>query len=321
MIYVKRVVSIATFLLGMFLILLITSFIFVPKNNMKGFGIENVPANGILGEKANTVDVLILGDSETYSAISPMEIWNQKGYTAYVCGTSAQTLEKSNEMLAKALKTQKPKIVILETNAIYRKLKFEKKLGKKLGDKFSVFRYHNRWKHIRMIDFYTIPEYTWSDDNKGFYYDTTVIPSTSLNYMAENKKNAVIPEQNMQDIKALKQTCDENGIRLILLSTPSTKNWNSRRHAAIDKLSNELNCEYIDLNMDEHKLGIDWNQDTRDKGDHMNYNGAQKVTTFLAQYLEATGMLHDHRGDETYGHWHDSYNRYIENIKKGESPS
>lgn len=87
MIYVKRVVSIATFLLGMFLILLITSFIFVPKNNMKGFGIENVPANGILGEKANTVDVLILGDSETYSAISPMEIWNQKGYTAYVCGT------------------------------------------------------------------------------------------------------------------------------------------------------------------------------------------------------------------------------------------
>ncbi len=316
MVYVKRALSIVVFLLGLVALLFITSFIFVPKNNMKGFGMENVPANGILGEKKNTVDVLVLGDSETYSAISPMEIWNQKGYTAYVCGTSAQTLEKSNEMLQRALQTQKPKIVILETNAIYRKLKFGKKFGKKLGDKFSVFRYHNRWKHIRMMDFYTIPEYTWSDDNKGFYYDTTAVPSTNPNYMKENKKNHVIPEENIAHIRKLKKVCESNGIKLVLLSTPSTKNWNIRRHDAIEKLAGDMHLEYIDLNMDEHSLKIDWNTDTRDKGDHMNYYGAQKVTGFLANYLESTGMLKDHRQEEDYLHWEESYRRYIKSVGK-----
>ena len=112
MIYIRRTVKITAFILGLIALLLALSIMFIPKNNMKEFGMEEVAANGVLGEKENTIDVIILGDSEAYSSFSPMQIWRDTGYSVYVCGTSAQTLNYSLKLLQRATEKQNPKIVI-----------------------------------------------------------------------------------------------------------------------------------------------------------------------------------------------------------------
>ena len=316
MIYAKRILAFFLFAVFLIAILLAASFVFMPKNNMSEFGMEEAQANGILGEKENTIDVLVLGDSESYSAITPMQIWKDTGYTAYVCGTSAQSLNYTSVLLRRAFEKQQPKVVILETNAIYRKISSNQAVGTELANYFSVFQYHNRWKSLGLHDFTGKAKFTWTDDYKGYRYRTKVDPARQKEYMKPTDKVAEIPALNTQYVREMKQFCDENGSRLVLVSTPSTVNWNFQRHNGIQKLANDIGCEYIDLNLMNDRIQIDWSKDTRDKGDHLNHFGAVKVSRFLSEYLKGTGLLTDHREDPAYAKWNDSLKKYETVVEK-----
>lgn len=314
MVYVKRGISVLTFFMGLTIFLVILSFLFVPKNNMTEFGMEEVTANGILGEKENTIDVIVLGDSESYTSISPMHIFKETGYTAYVCGTSGQQLSYTTTMLHRAFEKQSPKIVIMETNAIFRKVSTVKAIVAKLSDFFSVFQYHNRWKSLNLNDIKGKVKFTWVNDFKGYQYYEGISSGVRKDYMKPTDEVAGIPHLNLKYIDKMKSFCDENGAQLVFLSTPSTKNWNYSRHNAIRQLADELSCEYVDLNLLPAEVPINWNRDTYDKGDHLNYSGAVKVTNFLSKYLGKTQLLTDHRSDPAYEKWHDSLKKYEADI-------
>ena len=106
------------------------------------------------------------------------------------------------------------------------------------------------------------------------------------------------------------ELCEERGAQLVLVSTPSTLNWNYPRHNTIAAFAAENGLTYLDLNLMTDKVPIDWKTDTRDKGDHLNYSGAVKVTGFLGQYLKQTFDLPDNRMDDAYASWHSALLRY-----------
>ena len=108
--FLKHTLRCVVFLAVLALLLTGVSQLVRPKNNTRSDGIHDPAANGILGEPDHTIDLLILGDSESYSAFIPMQLWQQYGYTAYCCGTSRQTLYYSEAFLHKAFQKQSPKL-------------------------------------------------------------------------------------------------------------------------------------------------------------------------------------------------------------------
>ena len=62
------------------------------------------------------------------------------------------------------------------------------------------------------------------------------------------------------------------------------------------------------MNLSLEDIGLDWNTDTKDGGDHMNSAGAEKVSAYLADYLKDNYELTDHRGDKDYAEWDRDYN-------------
>ena len=81
--------KIVLFFIILFLLIAYFSRLMIPKDNMEQYGMQNVSANGILAEKQNSIDVLFLGDSLAYSSISPMKMYENKGFTSYLCSTPA----------------------------------------------------------------------------------------------------------------------------------------------------------------------------------------------------------------------------------------
>ena len=307
--HIKTAARAALFLLLLSLLLATVSFIFSPKNDLKDFGMRDSAANAILGEKENTIDVLVLGDSEAYSSISPMDIWREYGITSYVCATSGQYLYYSDTLLQRAFKTQSPKVVIMETDAIYRKFSISNSVSQKIKNIFSIFEYHDRWKTLRPHDFFSPVEYTWTDDYKGYYYNTHISASKKTDHMSKTDDVAQIPELNKLYLRKMASFCEKNGAAFILVSTPSTVNWNYARHNGIAEIAEELGVEYLDLNLMNDRINIDWSRDTRDKGDHLNHYGATKVTSFLGSYISGRYDLPDRRGDPVFLKWDEAFNR------------
>lgn len=289
----------------------VLSWLFAPKDNgTKEMGREdNARANGIFAEGANTVDVVIIGDSETYSAISPLEMWESQGLTAYVCGTSAQPISESLRFLKTVFEHQSPRLVILETNTLYRDITFDTALLSEMEALFPVFQYHDRWKTLSADDLGPV-EYTHADRFKGFLYTTKTVPAQPDDYMKDSPRERKINQWNRMCLSGIAGLCQEQGAQLLLLSTPSCKNWTREKHNGVQRYAQQHELAYLDMNLLKEEIAIDWSADTRDKGDHLNYAGAVKVSRYLGERLAADYSLPDHRGDPAYASWDEALDEY-----------
>lgn len=298
-------------------LLLALSMLVIPKNNQKAFGMTNEAANGIMGEPKDSIDVLFIGDSEAFSSFSPLQMWSEHGFTSYVCATIAQQLPLANTFLHRATLTQKPRVVVIETNTIYAPFTASDAILRTAQDFLPILEFHNRWKSLTEIDFTSQPTSTWSDDFKGFQINRNVTPADATNHMAPSDVSRELGDLNTSYLQAMIDYCREIGAEPLLVSTPSTVNWNTARHNGIKQFADQAGVTYIDLNVEPNKVDIDWKTDTRDKGDHLNLVGATKVTTYIGDYLVRAYNLSSHESDAAYHSWDESLARYQASIEEG----
>lgn len=299
--------------------LAVGSIAVIPKVNLKEAGMKDATAFGIISEPQDTIDAVFVGDSEVYRSIMPLRIWENYGITSYVCSTPAQKLYYSLEFLEKAFENQTPKYVFIETNSFFRDFTVSDRIENKAEKLVPFFRYHTNIREIFADGFdfqkiFSSPDYSSTINDKGYRLSLKVRGrKPKNNYMAYSKDREPISDTNIKYLKRIKDFCAKNGAALIFVSIPSCQNYNYKRHNSISDLAQQFGVDYIDMNLLKKDVPINWKKDTYDKGDHLNYHGAEKVSAYLGKYLFETNNIVDKRSDRNFENWNDAVdNFYIE---------
>ena len=168
----------------------------------------------------------------------------------------------------------------------------------------TLLRNHDIWKAVLAGKRYTRVNY------KGFSFRCDVKPYRKGTYMTETEKIELIPSNSEFYMKKIIRLCRKKGAELLLVSTPSPSNYNYARHNGIHKFAKDNSLEFLDMNLNLNEIGIDWEEDSLDSGDHLNLKGARKVTAYLGQYLKKQYHLPDHRNEMAYHLWDVQYRYY-----------
>lgn len=312
----KRLLTVLAFLLGLGAILLWTSRVFTPKDNSEEAGMHYVRAHSFLGEPDHTVDVVILGDSIVYSCISPMEMWGHDGIAAYDCATGAQSLDLTWYYVKQIVKRQCPKVLMIEGLTALRKMKANDCVYWEAAGRFPVLIDHSYWKRLKWSDVLTSPNYTHIELEKGFYANfKRKAYRGKRDYMADTGQRREMPLLNRLYLDRILALCRGNGIQVVFLSTPSPVNWSWANHCAVEDYARSRGVDYLDLNLSLEEMEIDLARDFRDRGDHLNFYGARKISIAISAFLRDRYALPDHRQEEGYQRWNEDWAEYQRNYQ------
>lgn len=288
--------------------------------------------HGLKSERQNSMDVMFFGSSHMYCTISPLQLMAEYGFTSYVYCTQQQPLWATYHYMKEALKTQAPKLIVVEmymaTNtedylmegaesAIIELDMSANKLGlinssveksDRLGFVFDIIRYHDRWSELKANDF-DISYRFKTDPFKGYVLLDHTEPR-DLNYQLSSiTKSTKLTEKNLEYIQKIIELAKSVGSELWFLVSPYEATAEQQAvYNSVKQIADSNNIRFINYNNDYDSLCLDPQVDFYDKG-HVNNVGAKKVTSDLGKKIKESIPLTDKRGQ--YEQWIDDYNKLL----------
>ena len=293
----------------------------------------------------NSIDVLIGGNSQILAGYCAPQIFEESGITSFGLGTCSQPVYASYYWLKEALKTQSPKVYMLEVSGLYGKTgdafyikafsemknnlnKFEAAknitdgiFSEEFAAYFSdIYRYASRWHDLKKGD-YGFIRGTVEKSYLGYAaLEQTYDKSENINpadypVKACTKTEPFVQEENEIYLRKIVELCREKGIEVALFKTVK-ESWTDEMYTAVKKLADDLDVKYFDMNTEDvyKSLNIDCKTDFYDP-DHLNYIGAKKTAKAYIDFLTENFELTDHRGDAQGEFFKEVYNEYSEYCK------
>ena len=319
--------------------------IFLLPKPTKELAVDTSSSIGFYHEDKDTIDVLYIGSSHAFCSFSPIDIYEQYGITGYVRGSSCQKIWASETVLKDSLRYQSPKVVVFEAmmmfdlgaqgeafnREIYDSLEpsIVKYQGvattlKRSTDEdflsyvFPVMRYHERWSSLEEKDFTFFSE-SKNMQTKGYYPRQSIVPVANYDssiYDLQNLQPYQYTQETVDYIQNMKQLCDEHGIEFVMVKAPThfTHFWDGSKSLAAAQIAEQLGIPYVDFNIGEYTNLIDWNTESLDGGNHINYAGAMKVSNEFGEWLTTHYSFEDRRMDPSCEQWKIDYDSYKKEI-------
>lgn len=267
---------------------------------------------------SNTVEVMIYGSSHAYLGCSSMEMYDKYGIGAYNYGWNWQKINTIKLFIEDSLLTQKPKVALIETYTVntvlenvdmnaeiyysrylnnkkaikeYIKQCFGLKIDRYLSYFFPIIQFHDNWNELTARNFNKLSNENFHLINMGFgAIDSIKEIEFDSSKKFTQKELSYSARKVLDDIVKL---CKDNDIKIVFFTVPFADDENAYSEA-MKKYSKENNCVYIDFFEKCKEIGIDEKKDFCNEN-HLNVNGAKKISNYLGDYLIKNYNLTDMR--------------------------
>lgn len=305
-------------------------------------------------EEKDSLDVVIVGSSSAYRYFSPMDAWDQYGFTSYDYCTPAMSATTVLSVVKDVEKHQSPKVIVLDVRSflpghMHEKLDFSVRNVLDVWDvgvdrmeavKYSCDAYEMDWEEslseyidlIQYHDNYSV----LLDKDQWHYIDNRANPedlndsiykgyslSSQHVYLEDARGNltdetAELTETSERLYREMLDYCEEKGIQALLTVSPYYFSEEEFMEInSLEKIAEERGFLFLNANKYLDEMGIDYAEDFYNEG-HVNTQGAKKYTEFVSRYLVDHFEIPDHRGDAAYDSWKDTYEVYAGKLERTE---
>ena len=269
----------------------------------------------------DVVDVLFLGSSHCYCSVDNSLLWNNYGIASFSLAISGQDLASTYYTLVEALKTQKPEVICVEIyyavtggyqviGNLYRNtLPFRMSINSLNAIRAMVkdddpldywFKWpiiHTRYAELQREDFQRkLPIYIGYQ--AGFHTQSVWEASPY-----QDQEPIPVSEENEQYIRQIIELAEKEGIEICFFVAPYAADETAQgMFCYVEEIAREYDVDFLNLTRSREGLSLNVNTDFTDWA-HTNHYGAEKVTSFLGEYLSSKYVLPDRRGDDRYELW------------------
>lgn len=321
--------------LAIFLILFYEANEVLKRKTLGGAWNFSIKTGGFYNLEENSLDYIAVGSSHCYCSINPLVVWEESGLKGYVLSSQQQPVKASYYYIKEALKTQRPKVVILESymaginmenpeEGVVRdayeylkpslnRMEMVHELApeeNKMEYYIDFIKYHSRWNEVTIDDFKK--DYKKKiDDYRGYVF---------LTESAEQEKTELKPTdeikfiegENLIYMEKIVELSRKYDFRLVLYYAPYI--GDETVLAAVNgvrEFAEENNLVF--LNGFEMLDKLDFKTDFYDKG-HVNYRGAEKDSMYLAEQMK--GYFEKRQKDSSWSESLEVYKRSVEASKE-----
>lgn len=279
----------------------------------------------------NTVDVLFLGSSHAFESFNTGTLWDEYGMSTYVLGGSVQPMWNTYYYLKEALKTQTPKLIVLEgymtsytsefsddsriiKNTFGMRWTKDKVDAIKIStpeSRYNEFlmeypQYHMRYSELSREDFFVNQGNPFFENWKGFGCNmiTTAFEAPDVSDVTERQP---LYEKSEEYYRKTIELAIAHNIPIMVVVTPYagiTAEVQAMYNTASD-IATEYGVQFINYNLIYEQIGIDFATDAADT-DHLNYRGNVKLSKDVGRLIQEKYGVPDHRGDNDYQTWQDN---------------